>query len=263
MHPLPDLGMFLGWSGTTGIITKVSLRLFPRKQIMDMDQFVVEDEDLVPEIIYKITHTEMAGDVVAFSQAIPPYASGLHHINIHISGDSNKEVEFKREVLFDDTLGEYIRKGIGGIAAVSLPVERPQVSKTSDWRKGGGFEYVGAIMPVAAYPQCYRQGIEISTRHDIPHTALGRTIGRSHAMMFSWTYAFNRADSETIRQSREALHETDDLVMEMEGAIWKPGVYGQRLMLDRMDPSTRQLMKTVKNLLDPNGIMNPGNWEVV
>ncbi|MEK6194035.1 MAG: FAD-binding oxidoreductase [Deltaproteobacteria bacterium] len=51
MHPLPDLGLFLGWNGTTGIMTKVSLRLFPHKQIREMDLFAVENEELVPEIL--------------------------------------------------------------------------------------------------------------------------------------------------------------------------------------------------------------------
>jgi glycolate oxidase len=50
--------------------------------------------------------------------------------------------------------------------------------------------------------------------------------------------------------------------MEINGTIWKPAVFGQKLMMDRMDPATLQLMKKVKNMLDPNGIMNPGNWEV-
>jgi glycolate oxidase len=79
--------------------------------------------------------------------------------------------------------------------------------------------------------------------------------------MFAWTYAFNRADEESIGQAREALHETDDLVMELGGVLWKPGLYGQRLILERLDPETRGLMKRVRKLLDPRGIMNPGNWE--
>jgi len=31
--------------------------------------------------------------------------------------------------------------------------------------------------------------------------------------------------------------------------------------MERMDPNTAELIKKVKELLDPNGIMNPGNWE--
>ena len=40
LHPLPDLGFFLGWSGTTGIITKLSLKLYPYKK-NSAEQFVV------------------------------------------------------------------------------------------------------------------------------------------------------------------------------------------------------------------------------
>jgi len=261
-HPLPDLGLFLGWSGATGIITKVSLRLFPCKSIRGTGLFVVENEELVPEVMYKLSHTQMAEDIVAFSQAIPPFASGLQHFSINMAADSEKELEFKQEIIWDDTLGEYIRSGAGGFLGFVRGLQRPQVSKTSDWRKGGGFEYVGSIMPVKKYPECYRRGREISERHDIPYTVLGRCIGAAHSMMFSWTYAFNRADPETVKQAREALHETDDLVLELGGTIWKPGLYGQKLAMERLDPNTLKLMKKVKQLLDPNGIMNPGNWEV-
>ena len=261
-HPLPDLGLFLGWSGATGIITKVSLRLFPCKRIRGTGQFVVEDEELVPEVMYKLTHTQMAEDIVASSQAIPPFASGLQYFTINLAADSEKELEFKQEIIWDDTLGEYIRSGAGGFLGFVRGLQKPQVSKTSDWRKGGGFEYVGSIMPVKKYPECYRRGREISERHNIPYTVLGRCIGAAHAMMFSWTYAFNRADPETVKQAREALHETDDLALELGGTIWKPGLYGQKLVMDRLDPNTLNLMKKVKQLLDPNGIMNPGNWEV-
>lgn len=262
LHPLPDVGLFLGWNGSTGIITKVSLRLFPCKKMREMDVFVVENEELIPEILYELTHVGLSEDLIAWSSAIPPFANRLHHISINVCGDSKEELELKRRLIFDVRLAKYIRGGTGGIAAAAQDIERPQISKSADWKKGGGFEYVGSIMPVSAYPECYRRGAEISARHDIPYTVLGRVIGSCHAMMFSWSFAFNRADDQTVRHAREALHETDHLVMELGGVIWKPAVFGQKLLMDRMAPNTLQLMKKVKTLLDPNGIMNPGNWEV-
>jgi glycolate oxidase len=262
LHPLPDLQLFLGWSGCTGIITKVSLRLFPCKKFQEQDMFIVQDENLVPEIIYEMTHIGMAEDIMAISQEIPPPFNRLHCILVNLSGDSKEELEFKRQLIFDGKLTRYIEDGVGGIGAVGQKIDRPQVSKTSDWRKGGGFEYVGSIVPVSYYPECYRRGSDISARHGIPYTVLGRVVGSSHGMMFSWTYAFNRADEETVRHAREALHETDQMVLELGGTLWKPAVFGQKLVMDRMDPNTLQMMKKVKHLLDPNGIMNPGNWEV-
>jgi len=263
LHPLPDIGLFLGWNGTTGIITKVSLRLFPCKKIREMDSFVVDNEMLVPEILYELTHVGLSEDLLVTSAEIPPLFNKLHHININITGDSDEELELKRRLIFDLKLAKYIQDDTGAIAAVSQDIQRPMIAKYSDYKKGGGFEYVGAIMPVSAYPDCYRRGAEISARHDIPYTVAGRVIGSSHAMMFSWLYAFNRANPETIKHAKEALHETDYLVLELGGTIWKPAIFGQKLVLEKMDPNTLQIMKKVKNMLDPNGIMNPGNWEVI
>ncbi len=261
-HPLPDMGIFLGWYGTTGIITKLAVRLFPAKRIRGVGTFVVDDETLIPELLHKLTHTQMAEDIIAFSRAIPPFASELHHITVNLAADSEKELGFKQEIVWDDTLGEYIHRGDGAYLGFVQSLERPQISKMSDYKKGGGVEYVGSIMPIDRYPECYRKGREISELHDIPYTVTARCIGAGHSMMFAWTYAFNRADPATVIQAREALHETDRLVMELGGVIWKPGTYGQELLLQRLDPATRELMVKIRKLLDPNGIMNPGNWEM-
>lgn len=144
LHPLPDLNLFMGWSGSTGIITKVSLRLFPCKKIQKRNVFVVENENLVPKILFKLTHVGMTEDLVVVSQEIPP--------------------------------------------------------------------------------------------------------------------PFNRADQDTVSHACQALHETDERVLELGGTLWKPTVFGQKRVMDRMDANTREMMKKVKTLLDPNGIMNPGTW---
>ncbi len=136
-HPLPDVGLFLGWCGTTGIITRLSIRLFPAKRLRGVGTFVLENEDLVPEAVYRLTHTQMAEDIVAFSSAIPPFASELQQITVNIAADSERELEFKQEILWDDTLGEYIQRGEGAYLGFVRDLKRPQISKTSDYKKGG------------------------------------------------------------------------------------------------------------------------------
>ena len=45
--PLPDLaGLFIGWFGTTGIVTKLSLRLYPRQKTRDVEVFVTENPNI-------------------------------------------------------------------------------------------------------------------------------------------------------------------------------------------------------------------------
>jgi glycolate oxidase len=62
-------------------------------------------------------------------------------------------------------------------------------------------------------------------------------------------------------RARKALHEAAEFVADKGGILWKPNIDEQKIMMERMDPNTLKLMMDIKKLLDPNGIMNPGNWE--
>ncbi|MCF8119944.1 MAG: FAD-binding oxidoreductase, partial [Deltaproteobacteria bacterium] len=83
-----------------------------------------------------------------------------------------------------------------------------------------------------------------------------------HSVMFGFNYSFNRADEEDIEKTRAALAESNQFTLDVGGMIWKGEVEAQHMMLKQMDPHTVQLIQRVKGLLDPNGIMNPGNWEL-
>jgi glycolate oxidase len=89
-----------------------------------------------------------------------------------------------------------------------------------------------------------------------------RTIGRAHSIMFAYAYPFNRADDEDRKRAQRALHETNEVVLELGGIPWKAEEPAQKLILEKMDPVTHELMNKIRAVLDPNGIMNPGNWEV-
>jgi glycolate oxidase len=267
--PLPDLsGLFLGWFGATGIITKVALRLYPRKKMRDVEIFVTDREDLVPDIVYELTHTEMAEDIVIFSQPKPLIFKDNHHVTIFITGDTDEELEFKRKMIWD-AVDKFIKTKDGGFMWVQPAMkptllEMPQrsVSRFADVKKGGGFEYSGPIILVERYPECSRKLAELSSKYDLGYSGMARIIGKSHCMMYGFAFTFNRADSDMIDRVRKALHEVSDYALEIGGVFWKATVDEQRLAIERMDPNTRNLIYMIKNNLDPNGIMNPGNWEV-
>jgi glycolate oxidase len=58
------------------------------------------------------------------------------------------------------------------------------------------------------------------------------------------------------------LEEAVEFALQEGGVPWKPTVNEQRKTMNKMDPNTLNLLKDLKRLIDPNGIMNPGNWEV-
>jgi len=146
--------------------------------------------------------------------------------------------------------------------AMFLEEPMSQLVRFADVRKGGGFEYVGAILPVHLFEEAYNRGMEIVKKLGVDWAFSIRIIGRSHCMMFAYAYPFNRADSEDVEKARKALHETNKAVLEMGGIPWKAEQPAQQLIVERMDEGAKMLMKKVIDLLDPNGIMNPGNWEV-
>jgi glycolate oxidase len=267
--PLPDLaGLFIGWFGTTGIVTKLGIKLYPKKKLRDVMIFVTENPDYVSDIIWRVTQTEMAEDITVWSQPMPEWAEGFQHTTIYVTADSEDELEFKCRVI-RNSLKEYIRKKEGGFLFLPPGMKRmfleepmSQLVRFADVRRGGGFEYVGAILPVELFGEAYRKGLEIVEKVDVTYAFSVRVIGRAHCMMFAYAYPFSRADEVDMEKARRALHETNKMVLEMGGIPWKAELPAQKLILERMDPETKKLMKRVMQLLDPHGIMNPGNWEV-
>ncbi len=267
--PFPDLsGLFLGWFGATGIITKLGVKLYPKKKLRDVEIFVTDRGELVPEMIYEITHTEMAEDILAFTQPKPMMFKDNHHVSFYITGDTDEELEFKRKIIWH-SLDPYIKSkdgGFMGIPPMMKPVllESPQrsASKLADVKRGGGFEYSGPIVMLEQYPECTQKLEELAAKYDLAYSGMVRVIDGGHAVMFAFAFAFNRADEDMMERTRKALEEVSAFVLDIGGLYWKPTVDEQRLAIQHMDGNTWKLMEMIKANLDPNRIMNPGNWEV-
>jgi glycolate oxidase len=267
--PMPDLsGLFLGWFGATGIITKVALKLYPRKKMRDVEIFITDRAGLIPDIVFELTHTEMVEDINIFTQPLPMIFKDNHHMTIFFTGDTDTELEFKRKMIWD-SLDRFIKSKDGGFMGVSpamkptlLDMPQKSVSRFADVKKGGGFEYSGPIILVEKYPECAQKIKELAEKYDLGYSGMARIIGRGHCMMYGFAFTFNRADPDMMERTRKALHEVSKFALEAGGVFWKPTVNEQKMAIDKMDPNTLALMVMIKKNLDPNGIMNPGNWEV-
>ena len=266
--PMPDLtGLFLGWFGTTGVITKLGMKLYPCKKIRDAMMFLTDRVELVPDILQKLAHTEMVEDIVSSYAPMPLRLKGNFNILIVITGDSEEELEFKKKMVWG-ALREYFESRDGGFLGVPPDMKSPLLAMPSkdttrfaDVSKGGGFEYSGPIAPIEKYPDYVRKLEELASRYKLFYASSARVIDGGHSMMFSFSYTFNRADPDSMERAKTALDEAAEFALEEGGVIWKPNINEQRMVMERMDTNTLKLMTKLKELLDPNGIMNPGNWE--
>ena len=262
--PIPDfIGLFTSSFGTMGIVTKLSIQLFPKPKFREVVFGLMRDPNNIPDLLLRITETGLAEDVLLGMQDKPEWMKGYVFIIAYVTGDSQEEIDSHIKIF-----KKVYRKAKANFMKPPERIRKTYLEKPifaatqADIRRGGGFEYVGANMPLEQIPEAYRRGAEIARKYGIIPTLGSRLIGGTHNIVMFFSYSFNRADPKDMENARNALHETNKIALELGGIPWKAEIAGQKLMLEKMDPSYKYLLKTICNTLDPNGIMNPGNWEV-
>ena len=266
--PLPDLpGLFIGWYGTTGIVTKLSLKIYPKPKYKEVMAFSSDDIDSITDIIADVTYLDLLEDFFLINQEKPDWMNHIFYIII-VSGHTREELELKKN-MYKALLRNY--KGGEKISFVKdlHPTLKkrfsdvpPLAALAADFRKGGGFEYTGAILPIDKVPEAWRRGIDIAHKHGMLCSYVHQVL-MGNSIMFGFNYSFNRADEEDIEKTRQAIDESNKVTFELGGMVWKGEREAQQMTMEKMDPNTAALIKKIKTSLDPNGIMNPGNWEKI
>jgi len=269
--PLPDLSaLFCGWNGTTGVITKLSLKLFPKRKTMDIVGYAVHDVELVPDLLWRITQTDMVDNLFVVGFVFGDSGESPQYITVCFTGDIDEEIEHKK-VVFQKLAEEFDRAAPGKVEFLypvteiltSRFIEKPPYvspALAADFEHGGGYRYCGAILTVDKMPQAWRTGIELARKHGTNFLSGTQIMGYCHSVNFCFVYPFNRADEESVERVRRAMRDTNEAVLAMDGIPWKAEVEAQRLISRKMDPNSYNLIQRIKETLDPNGIMNPGNW---
>ena len=274
-QPLPDLaGLFIGWEGSTGIVTKAAIKLWP---ILPFNTLMVAISDTADEMIPVLLKLSKAGlgitDIVVNNygwvqsgeekhenKSIDALGTNMPECMAPISTQAytEKQKEAQNEAI------ETICKE-GGVKIFTRIEEDVLNSILPDqkwgcWNfsRGGGGQWIGSYLSTRNILDYYHIARKVAVKHGKIPQFYSRIMFGGHYCVARTNINFNKNDPEDIENARKILKEIHDEVSSIDGVVmYKAPEWAAKRSREKTLPATRELIKKVKNLLDPNNIMNP------
>jgi D-lactate dehydrogenase (cytochrome) len=261
--------LFVGSEGTLGVVTEVTLRLvgLPAEFMAAIVQFnpVREATDAVSQIMRSgLSPAALEFLDIPTVQVVNRYKNlSLEErptLFIEFHGTSatclKEDLEWVEEICADH---QYLRfdSGIGREERNRLWEARYGVRESIRANNPGLYPLViDTAVPISKYPDLVERGQEILKKRGLKGYAFGHA-GSGNLHMEILGIPKEEAQWQKVK---EAEDEIVDFALECGGtATGEHGVgIGKRKFMKKEHGESLKLMRQIKELLDPNGIMNPG-----
>ncbi len=266
-------GLMCGSEGMLGIITEATLKLLPMPEATSTVRANFRSMEAACQVLTKFTPhglLPMAMEVIdkfCVAAIEENFAFGLSReagaiLLVAVDG-SSEEVERQAE-LIERIIGE--NGGFDVIRARSKEEE----DKLWDVRRAISPSLMkygtlkineDVVVPRSKVPELVARIEEIGKNHDTFVANFGHAgDGNIHV-----NFVVDREDADAIARARECVSETFQLSVELGGTIsGEHGIgYVKAQYMDyAIDRPTLEIMKGIKKVFDPNGILNPGKMFV-
>lgn len=279
--PMPQLdGLFKGWLGTTGVVTKMGVKVHPIPPILKVFSISSQNMEDLASYMFNLSNYEFCDDITGVSwwlAQIPiPYPYSIkpkpdndpEFFCFAVTYSFTEKEKEAREEMWEMVLKEEQEKG-SSIKRAEYPEEalkgRTQlpskvVGTTKNYCKqaGGGISWPGTFTPVNKWVPVYKEWKRILIEHNLSPAVRVTNYRGVHYGMMRAMISFNKQSAEETENARHAIVECMKVNLDIGGMPYKPPIDFAIEINKRAHPGYLSLMKQIKQLLDPNDIMNPG-----
>ncbi|MHA1264027.1 MAG: FAD-binding oxidoreductase [Candidatus Helarchaeota archaeon] len=294
-YPLPDLtGLFIGWQGMTGIVTKCSVAVVPKPAIRKLYGIVYFGLNAADEMFKELAKKDLIHGDFTFSYQTILMMMGQKHPLREIREDEPKMMQgailfaddkkdFKNKERRLSTLVQDVVKKTGEevqvlpmeVAAtkqvqsyLDLPSNLPpfyefRLNLTQDGKKGVGMSWLGTYVNPNNWKPYYEAGYKIMEDHGFEPLIFVKNMDSGHYYVVRFLIPFNKAVEGEAAEVRKMLEELVDIGLPYGAIPYKCPAWAAKKVLKIIDPNWLLLAQKIRRTLDPNGIMNPDRWALL
>lgn len=278
--PMPDLtGLFLNFQGTTGIVTKLAVQLWPRRRFRRRLFVPFHDPAEAIGFLRRMAREEIMDDLGGISWPLAKRIFGIErprerdaaepeiYALLDFSSNWSDDLEHKHE-LAKRVLAEYPSReeGMDVEELVALLPEFRQFSELPTRlsflldHKGGGLTWVGSYGPTSKWVEGYAAARLAMERAGFPPSTVLRPMRGGHYGVLRMITTFDKGDAAEVAAVARMNAAICDAIVPLGFVPYKTPAWVVRRYESRLDPGFREVLRRVKDMMDPHHILNPGRW---